>query len=236
MIARRSIAVALAALLASAAPVITPARAQTAAVVSSCGTLPVTLSAGQKAPLTVDTTGKLCQSSGAGGSAATLADGADVTQGALGDSACGSDNGTCSMQALIKRLNQNLTTLNTSIGAGPTSQYPSGATPITISATGTTGATAATLAANATKKTYVCGFNITSDATAALAGTATIAGVVTGTMSFIQNVGSATAAGTLSQTFSPCIPSSATNTPIVVTSVAAGVGGNTAVNAWGFQL
>lgn len=118
----------------------------------------------------------------------------------------------------------------------PGSQYPSGATPITASATGTTGATTATLAAASTKSTYLCGFTITSDATAAVAGTATVTGPIGGTMSFIQNVGAATAAGILTQTFNPCIPSSTTNTAIAVNSVAAGVGGNTAVVAWGFQL
>lgn len=122
----------------------------------------------------------------------------------------------------------------------PSSQYPGNATaaanPITASATGTTGATTATLAGVASKTTFICGFTITSDATAALAGTATLTGTVTGTMSYIQNVGGATAAGILSQTFTPCIPASATNTGIAVNSVAAGTGGNTAVTAWGYQL
>lgn len=108
-------------------------------------------------------------------------------------------------------------------------------TAITASATGTTGATTATLAAAAAKTTYICGFTITSDATAALAGTATVTGTITGTMSYIQNVGGATAAGILTQTFAPCIPGSATNTGIAINSVAAGTGGNTAVTAWGYQ-
>lgn len=123
-----------------------------------------------------------------------------------------------------------------SLSASFASQYPTGAVPLTASATGTTGATTATLTASALIKTYICGFTITSDATAAIAGTATVSGTVTGTLSYIQNVGSATAAGILTQTFNPCIPSSAVNTAIAVNSVAAGVGGNTAVVAWGFQL
>lgn len=116
------------------------------------------------------------------------------------------------------------------------SQYPSGATPITASSTGTTGATTATLAGTGGKTTYISGFTITSDATAALAGTATVTGTITGTLNYIQNVGGATAAGILTQSFSPSIPASATNTGIAVNSVAAGTGGNTAVTAWGYQL
>lgn len=116
------------------------------------------------------------------------------------------------------------------------SQYPSGATAITASTTGTTGATTATLAGTSGKTTYISGFTITSDATAALAGTATVTGTITGTLNFIQNVGGATAAGILTQAFNPAIPASATNTGIAVNSVAAGTGGNTAVTAWGYQL
>lgn len=124
-------------------------------------------------------------------------------------------------------------TVTATVSVGP---YPTGATPITNSATGTTGITTATLAAASAKTTYLCGFTITADATAALAGTATVTGTTGGTMSFIQNVGAATAAGILTQTFNPCIPSSAVNTAIAVNSVAAGVGGSTAVTTWGYQL
>lgn len=123
----------------------------------------------------------------------------------------------------------------TTTGPATGGSYPNAATPTTASAVGTTGVTTATLAAISAKTTYLCGFTITSDATAALAGTATVTGPIGGTLSFIQNVGAATAAGILTQTFNPCIPSSTTNTAIVVNSVAAGVGGNTAVVAWGYQ-
>jgi len=43
-------------------------------------------------------------------------DGWDSTQGAKADAACGTDNGTCSVAALLKRNNQNITTLNTTAG------------------------------------------------------------------------------------------------------------------------
>lgn len=106
---------------------------------------------------------------------------------------------------------------------------------ITISTIGTTAATTATLAGVSAKTTFICGFAISSDATAALAGNATVTGTVSGTLNFIQNVGTATSAGVLTQTFNPCIPASAANTGIVVNSIAAGVGGNTDVTAWGYQ-
>lgn len=128
------------------------------------------------------------------------------------------------------------TTVTGSVSTTNASQYPSGATPITASATGTTAATVATLAATSGKTTYISGFTITADATAAVAGSATVAGTVTGSLNYIQSVGTATVAQILTQSFSPAIPASATNTAITITSAAAGVGGNTAVTAWGYQL
>lgn len=113
--------------------------------------------------------------------------------------------------------------------------FPAGAVPVTISATGTTGAVAAVLPAAAAKTTYVAGFSITSDAVAGLSGNATMAGVISGTMTYIQGVGVAPAVASLTQTFNPPIPSSAVNTAITVTSAAAGTGGTTAVNVWGYQ-
>lgn len=53
---------------------------------------------------------------GGGGGAVTIADGADVAEGALADAACATDNGTCSVIALIKRANQRLTSLIASLG------------------------------------------------------------------------------------------------------------------------
>jgi hypothetical protein len=84
--------------------------------------------------------------------------------------------------------------------------------------------------------TYICGFTITSTATAATNGTATVAGVVTGTMSYLQGVGLAPAVVILQEDFTPCIPASAASTPITVNSAAAGTAGVTAVNAQGFQF
>lgn len=53
---------------------------------------------------------------GSSGGAVTVADGADVAQGTTTDAACATDNGTCTEVALLKRTNQRLTTINTTLG------------------------------------------------------------------------------------------------------------------------
>lgn len=55
--------------------------------------------------------------SGGGGGAVTVADGADVTQGTTTDAACATDNGTCTVVALVKRLIQRVTTAITALGS-----------------------------------------------------------------------------------------------------------------------
>ena len=118
------------------------------------------------------------------------------------------------------------------------SAYPAGATPITASATGTTGATTATLAGVASKTTYLCGFSIRANATAAAKGNATITGTITGTLNFTQ--WTAPLASGIGLVETPvghqCIPASAVNTGIAVNSAAPGSGGTVSVSAWGFQL
>lgn len=117
-------------------------------------------------------------------------------------------------------------------------QYPIGATPITASATGTTAATAATLAGVAGKTTYLCGFSIRANATAAATGNATVAGTITGTLNFTQwTAPLASGLGVTEPPVGPaCIPASAVNTGIVITSAAPGSGGIVSVSAWGYQL
>jgi hypothetical protein len=128
----------------------------------------------------------------------------------------------------------NVDTVTTS---GITSQYPVGATPETASATGTTGATAATLATAVGKTTYICGFSIRANATAAATGNATVAGTITGTLNFTQwTAPLASGIGVTEQRFGPCVPASVTNTTIVVTGPAPGSGGVISVSAWGYQL
>lgn len=55
--------------------------------------------------------------SSGGGGAVTVADGADVAQGTTTDAACATDNGTCTEIQLLKRANQRLTTVNTTLGS-----------------------------------------------------------------------------------------------------------------------
>lgn len=122
------------------------------------------------------------------------------------------------------------------------SQYPTNATTttptaVTATATGTTAATAATLGATASVTNYVCGFSITANATALATGTATLSGTISGSLNYLQSVLASTAGvGTLQQNFDPCIPASAANTAITITSAAAGTGGATIVNIWGYKL
>lgn len=111
---------------------------------------------------------------------------------------------------------------------------PSFAGPITASATGTTGVTTATLPAFAGQTTYICGFAIDANATAAIAGNATVTGAVSGTLNFTQPVPVAPAVGTVNRSFIPCIPGSALNTAIAVNSIAPGTGGVVSVTAWGY--
>lgn len=58
-----------------------------------------------------DLTGALCINSsggGGGGGAVTIADGADVTQGTKADAVCATPTGTCTIEALIKYLNSQI--------------------------------------------------------------------------------------------------------------------------------
>ena len=115
-------------------------------------------------------------------------------------------------------------------GAG----YPAGATPIAASNTGTISATSLTLSTGASVTTYICGYSIRANATAAATGNATVTGTIS-SMNFTQwTAPNASGLGINEQIFVPCIPASAANTGIVVTSAAPGTGGVVSVTAWGF--
>lgn len=122
--------------------------------------------------------------------------------------------------------------------ANGTTQYPSGATPITATATGTTNATTATLAGVSAKTTFLCGFSIRANATAAATGNATVTGIITGTLNFTQwTAPLASGIGLVEPLIgSACVPASAVNTGIAVVSAAPGAGGVVSVTAWGYQL
>jgi hypothetical protein len=135
--------------------------------------------------------------------------------------------------ALAYSVNPNSGTVNN--GNLP---YPAGAVPITASATGTTAATTATLAATTGKTTYLCGFTIRANATAAATGNATITGTITGTLNFTQFTAPlASGIGVVDPAIGAnCIPASATNQAIAVISAAPGSGGTVSVSAWGYEL
>ncbi len=52
-----------------------------------------------------------------GGGAVTAADGALVTEGTTTDAACATDNGTCTIEAVLKRATQRLTSILTALGS-----------------------------------------------------------------------------------------------------------------------
>lgn len=110
-----------------------------------------------------------------------------------------------------------------------------GATPIAVSTTGTTLATAAAIPAVAGKTAYLCGLSVRSNATAAVTGDITAAGLKGGTMTFKHFTAPvATGIGITEPPFNICLPASARNVAITVTAPAAGTAGLVTVNVWGF--
>jgi hypothetical protein len=107
-------------------------------------------------------------------------------------------------------------------------------TAITGNASGTTGAVVGTLAAAAGKTTYLCGFDVSAIGGTAAVGPIVVAGLIGGSMTF--QMSSSAAGVTLSREFSPCIPASALNTAITVTTTANGTATAVNVNSHGNQL
>lgn len=94
-------------------PTLASMDARAASPVTVCGP---SGTAGQNNCIIPNSDGSIDVSGGGGGGAVTIADGADVTEGALADAACATDNGTCSVNAVLKRVAQRLTTLINSLG------------------------------------------------------------------------------------------------------------------------
>lgn len=109
--------------------------------------------------------------------------------------------------------------------------YPGGATAISASATGTTGAVTATLSGASGAYTYICGFEVSATGGSASVGPITISNLV-GSVTFTYQLNSG---NTLARTFTPCIPSSATNTSIAIATTADGTATAVDVNAWGYR-
>lgn len=118
--------------------------------------------------------------------------------------------------------------------------YPSGAVPVTNTATGAAAAVAATLPAAAGKTTYITGLTVTGGgATAATVAGVTLAGIVGGTATYVVGVpaGVTSAIVPLVLNFNPPIPAAAVNNALVVTAASFGAGNlNVFVTATGFQL
>lgn len=110
---------------------------------------------------------------------------------------------------------------------------PVGATAITGNATGTTGAVVGTLAGVGAKTTYICGFSMSAIGGTAAVGPITIANTITS--SLVYQLASTATGITLVQNFTPCIPASAVNTAITITTTADGTASAVAVNSWGYQ-
>ena len=113
------------------------------------------------------------------------------------------------------------------------SVYPASAVPITGNGTGSTGAVVGTLTAVSSKTTYICGFSVSAIGGTAAVGPITIAGTITA--SLVYELASTATGISLTQTFSPCIPASAANTNITVTTTADGSASAVAVNSWGYN-
>lgn len=131
-------------------------------------------------------------------------------------------------------INGNICVTNTIVSTQiPTS---TGSTAVTASTTGTTLATAAAIPAVASTTSYICGFSVRSNATAAATGNATIAGTISATMNYTHwTAPLASGIGVTENRFDPCVPASAVNTAITVTSPAAGAGGTMSVTVWGYR-
>ena len=114
------------------------------------------------------------------------------------------------------------------------SQPPGGG--ITGNAAGSTAAVVGTLDAATGKTTFICGFNVQSIGGTATVGPITVAGLIGSSQVYQTDVNSATVGKTVAAAnFNPCIPASATNTAITITTRANGTATAVDVNSWGYQ-
>lgn len=119
--------------------------------------------------------------------------------------------------------------------------YPSGATPLVSASGSVANATAAaTLAGTSGKTTHITGFTVSgSGATLGLPVIVTVTNTIGGTLSYVYSAvaGILLANQMMNITFPYPIPASATNTAIVVSCPALGLGNaNNAVVAYGYQV
>src|SRR6266496_1532536 len=113
--------------------------------------------------------------------------------------------------------------------------YPSASTPIAGNASGSTSAVIGTLAGVASKTTYMCDFDVSALGTSGSIGPIVISGLLGGSKTY--QIGTL-ATGTqqlISKNFTPCIPASAVNTAIVITTTADATATAVNVNSSGYQ-
>lgn len=120
--------------------------------------------------------------------------------------------------------------------ANLSSQYPSGATAVTASGTGSSSSFLTTLAGTSGKTTYLCGFSARALATAASNGQLTVSNTITANMSYLQWIAPlASGIGIVEEVYNPCVPATGTNTGIGIGTANPGSGGVQSVSAWGYQ-
>ena len=111
--------------------------------------------------------------------------------------------------------------------------FPSASTPITGNSSGSTQSVVGTLAGTTSKTTFICGFSVGAQGGNALISPLTLAGL---TSSMIFPLASSPSPTTLpSMQFNPCMPASAANTAITLTTTADGTATAVDVNMWGYQ-
>jgi len=124
--------------------------------------------------------------------------------------------------------------------AAGASGYPPGATPVATSATGANSIATATLPGVAGKTTYLTGLQFTTTgATAAVATSCNITGLLGGTETFIASApaGATLAAPPISFVFSPPLPAAAVNTAIACSIPALGAGhAGCSISLQGYQI
>jgi hypothetical protein len=111
-----------------------------------------------------------------------------------------------------------------------------GAGVITGNAAGTTGAVVGTLTAATGKTTYICGFNVSTVGGTAPSSPIIVAGLVGSSQVYQTPVNATGGQIIVTQNFNPCIPASATNTAITVTTTAATGATAVDVNSWGYRF
>lgn len=118
-------------------------------------------------------------------------------------------------------------------GSGAGGTVNASATQIQGNAQGSTAALVGTLAAAAGKTTYICDFDVSAIGGTAAVGPVTIAGLLGG--SKVYQMSSSAGGVLLSRNWSPCLPASAPNVPITVTTTADGTATAVDVNSSGFR-